>query len=476
MSRGEDDCADEVILSRKGAKGRKRITGLRSKTTKARTDVDSLRADNADLKKKLAEALEQQAATSEMLEIISHSPGDLEPVFKAMLAKATRICEAKFGMLYLCEGEGQYRVAALHGAPARLAKERRLGTVIRPAPSAGVARVEQTKRTVHIADTRAEKNYIEVPPTFTPPGITIYGGARTTLNVPMLKEDRLIGVIAIYRQEVRPFTHKQIQLVTSFANQAVIAIENTRLLNELRESLQQQTATSEVLQVISSSPGELEDVFQTMLANATRICEAKFGTLWLSEGDAFRAVPLHNAPPAYAEARRRELRLRPPPDTALGRTASTKQVVQIDDVTTHRSYDPDWRAAIELGNYRTVVCVPMLKDDELIGAISIFRQEVRRFTDKQVDLLRNFAAQAVSDHLRVELLTSLIGERSPRGTLFAPFHIEGKLWLWRHRARNRDGPRRKVGPDRTQDLVGLPEPLSRRQSRPPRSGQSQFRT
>jgi len=221
------------------------------------------------------------------------------------------------------------------------------------------------------------------------------------LGVPLLREGIPIGVIGLNRSTVRPFTDKQIELVTTFADQAVIAIENVRLFEEvqqrtreLSESLQQQTATSEVLQVISSSPGELEPVFQAMLANATRICEAKFGTLWLCEGDAFRAVALHNAPPAYAEARRRELRLRPPADTALGRAASTKQVVQIDDITMQR-YDPEWRAAIELGNYRTVVCVPMLKDDELIGAISIFRQEVRRFTDKQVDLMRNFAAQAV---------------------------------------------------------------------------------
>src|SRR5262249_6728570 len=140
----------------------------------------------------------------------------------------------------------------------------------------------------------------------------------------------------------------------------------TRELAEARghlsEALEQQTATSEVLRVISSSLGELEPVFQAMLENAVRICEAKFGTLWLREGDAFRAVALHNAPPAYAEARRRELLLRPPPDTALGRVASTKQVVQIDDIGKNR--DPEWRAAIELGNYRTVVSVPMLKENE----------------------------------------------------------------------------------------------------------------
>jgi len=254
------------------------------------------------------------------------------------------------------------------------------------------------KQVIHTIDSLETPN--PIPP-------ARLAGARTCITVPMLKETELVGAIVIYRQDVRPFADKQIELVTNFAAQAVIAIENARLLNELRESLQQQTATSEVLQAISSSPGELEPVFQAMLANATRICEAKFGTLWLCEGDAFRAVALHNAPPAYAEARRRELRLRPPPDTALGRAVSTKQVVQIDDVTMHQSYDPGWRAAIELGNYRTVVCVPMFKDDEPIGAISIFRQEVRRFTDKQVDLLRNFAAQAVIAIENTRLLNEL---------------------------------------------------------------------
>ena len=362
--------------------------------------------------RELSELLEQQTATSQVLSVISRSPGDLEPVFQAMLANATRICEAKFGTLNLYDGS-VFEIAAQYNVPPAFVE--RLQKVIRPHPSSAHAKVVQTKQVVHIEDLTTTTPYLEGDPAVT--AIGDLGGARTIVIVPMVKDDRLVGTMVIYRQEVRPFTHKQVELLTNFAAQAVIAIENTRLLNELRqrtddlsEALEQQTATSEVLQVISRSPGDLDPVFQAMLANATRICEAKFGTLWLREGDAFRAVALHNAPPAYAEARRRELRLRPPPDTALGRAASTKQVVQIDDIRT-LSYDPDWLAAIELGNYRTIVCVPMLKDDELIGAISIFRQEVRRFTEKQVDLLRNFARQAViaieNTRLLNELRTSL---------------------------------------------------------------------
>src|SRR5262249_26243413 len=239
------------------------------------------------LTRELNEALEQQAATSEVLRVIASSPGELQPVFEAILANATRLCGAKFGTLYLCDGDA-FRAAAFHNAPAAFIDARK-DKLLRRGPDPTRGQAARTKRVAHVLDSMDREPYRQRDP-FVVAGAEL-GGYRTIVSVPMLKEDTLVGVISIYRQEVRAFTDKEIALVLNFADQAVIAIENVRLLKELRqrtddltEALEQQTATSEVLGVISSSPGDLKPVFETMLANAIRLCEAKLGSLFLREG------------------------------------------------------------------------------------------------------------------------------------------------------------------------------------------------
>src|SRR6266851_3959816 len=272
--------------------------------------------------RELAEALEQQTATSEVLRVISSSSGELAPVFESLLASAKHLCGAEFGIILLREGDA-FRTVALHGATAEYTEARWRAPFIRPAADTGLGRVLETKQVGQIADVQAVAGYVDNP---VQAPIVQLAGVRSKLTVPMLKEEDLIGVIEIDRQEVRPFTDKQIELVKNFAAQAVIAIENARLLSELRESLQQQTATADVLKVISRSPGELEPVFQAMLENATRICEASFGNLLLYEGDAFRRVALHGAPPAWDALRRRDPVIRFSDDNPLGRVVATKQL------------------------------------------------------------------------------------------------------------------------------------------------------
>ena len=343
--------------------------------------------------RELSEALEQQTATSEVLQVISSSPGELEPVFQTMLENATRICDAKFGTMFRFDGDAFHPMAMVNTPPALTNFLQRRGRFV-PEAGNGLHRVWTSKKLLHTLDDAASP---------VPTAPTKLAGAHTYLGVPMLKDDELIGIIVIYRQEVRPFTDKQIELVKNFASQAVIAIENARLLNELREALEQQTATSEVLQVISSSPGELEPVFQAMLANATRICQAAFGSMLLGDGDPFRRVALHNAPQKFAEFSERSALMRSTDAPSLDRLVRTKQVVHVADLAVEGPDEP----IAKFAGARTLLIVPMLKEDELIGAMGIYRQEVRPFTDKQIELVRNFAAQAVIAIENTRLLNEL---------------------------------------------------------------------
>ena len=365
--------------------------------------------ENTRLLNELRESLERQTATSEVLSVISSSPGELQPVFDAMLAKAVKLCEASFGAMWLVDGIG-YRTAALHGdLPKAYIEQWRSGTLHRPKAVIPMMRATRSREPVHVADMLQDEAYLEGDPLAVSTVDT--AGIRTLVTVPMLSGGEVVGNITIYRREVRAFSDKQIELVSNFAKQAVIAIENARLLNELRKSLEQQTATAEVLRVISSSPGDLNPVFNTILENATRICEASFGHLQLHENGVFRMGAMYNLPPAFVQAiAQRDPAFRPDPLTPFARAVATKQLVHVSDLLEEPAYkqgDPAEVRTVELGGARTVVLVPMLQEKELIGIILIYRQEVRPFTDKQIELVQNFAAQAVIAIENTRLLNEL---------------------------------------------------------------------
>ena len=395
---------------------RKRPEPKRRSVPKAGAPTNSSLSSNetevARLRRELNEAVEQQKATTDVLRVISSSPGQLEPIFRAMLEDAVRILEAKFGTLFLCEGNLVRPVAGV-GLPPKLREFQAQRGAFVPPPGLPLARLIETKKVVHMLDD---------PERLSP--ASKLGGARSHIAVPMLKEGKIVGAIYIYRQEVKPFTDKQIALLTNFAAQAVVAIENARLLNELRqrttdltertadltEALERQTATSEVLQVISTSPGDLEPVFTAMLEKAVRICDASFGNIFRWDGEFLHHIAAHNTPVAFLELRRHQ-RISFGPEDPVGRMVTNKNVVHTADLAEERGYversNPGIVAAVELGGIRTHLVVPMLKDDELIGTFHLSRQEVRPFTDKQIELVTNFAAQAVIAIENTRLLKEL---------------------------------------------------------------------
>jgi GAF domain-containing protein/nitrogen-specific signal transduction histidine kinase len=339
------------------------------------------------------EALEQQTATAEVLQVINASPGELRPVFDAILEKATGLCECAFGILGTYDG-ARFRHVALRNVPTAYAEF--MGDEPRTyAPATGPAQAVEQKRVIYSDDLVASDAYRSGDPNRR--AVVDLAGARTSLIVPLLKDDQALGIINVFRQEVRPFTDKQIALLENFAAQAVIAMENARLLTEQREALEQQTATAEVLQVINSSPGELAPVFDAILEKATRLCEATFGEMHRFDGEILHTVALRNVPEAltgYLTA----MPIRPDPERSfLGKAVHEQRTIHVADLTAEEPYlnrVPLAVASAELGGVRTFLHVPLLKDDVVLGVLTVFRQEVRPFTDKQVALLQNFAAQA----------------------------------------------------------------------------------
>ena len=327
--------------------------------------IENVRLFDAEQQRtrELSEALEQQTATSEVLKVISSSPGELEPVFKAMLANAVRICEASYGVLFRFEN-GAAHAAVMLGVPTAFAefwqREPR-----RPGPRTALGRVVETRQTVHIVDVTTEPAYVEGEPVYV--AAANLGGFRTFLNVPMLKDNELMGVFAIYRQEVRPFTDKQIELVKSFAAQAVIAIENTRLLNETKEALERQTATSEILSVISSSPSDTQPVFDAIVRSGLKLFPDAAIMIALADGEQVKAAAVADSDPARAEALRRRFPIPLTRDYMNGIAILDARVVDIPDAT---KAPPGMAAGIRnflTSGYRAATNMPMLRGNAAIG-------------------------------------------------------------------------------------------------------------
>jgi GAF domain-containing protein len=388
------------IASRKPPTTRQRKTEnpKRSTTSNAAGRTTSSVADLQERLERQAreieDAREERAAISEVLRVISSSPGDSQPVFAAMLENAVRICGAKFGNLWLYDGES-FRIDATYGAPPAYVEYLRRAGPFRADARVGIGRLAQTRQTYQVADVAAQPTHNDKLRVAT----IDLAGARTVLGVPMLKDGKVVGSIVIYRREVQPFTEKQVALVENFAAQAVIAIENTRLLNELRqrtadltESLEQQTATAEVLGVISRSKFELQPILQSVVDTAMRLCRADQAIIYRPQSGTYRFAAGHSTVPEYLEIEK-QTTIVPGHGTVVGRAALTRQVARVDDPLADPLYEKKDDARV--GGVRSMIGVPLMRDGEPIGVIGLARNRVEPFTDHEIELVTTFADQAV---------------------------------------------------------------------------------
>ncbi|HEX3938145.1 MAG TPA: GAF domain-containing protein [Xanthobacteraceae bacterium] len=398
-------------MGRRGKVRPKKAKATKAKAKKAKakkakaaasrgTAAASHKAALARLKRELGTAVEQQKATADVLRLISSSSGDLQPVFATILANAVRLCGADNGIINRWDGDALYLVAS-HNLPAEFVSLRERAPY-RPNERSASGRMLAARRFIHIPDLAADQSYIERnPPTVV---VVERAGVRTTLAVPMFKDSELVGSFTVGRTVVRPFTAKQIAVATSFADQAVIAVENARLLHELRESVEQQSATGDVLNIISRSAFDLQEVLDTLIELAAQLCDAELAAMHRLHGAGYRAIATYGGPPEH-KALAGGVAFEAGRGSVIGRTVLERRPVHVADVLA----EPDYAlqdAQRRLG-YRTVLGVPLLREGNPIGVLVLMRLSVRPFSDKQIALVRNFAAQAVIAIENTRLLSDL---------------------------------------------------------------------
>ena len=378
------------------------MSKVQEELLKTFADQAVIAIENTRLLSELRESLQQQTATADVLKVISSSPDTLDPVFSTMLAKATELCAASYGALWLHEGAG-FRTVAIHGdLPPAWIEQWRSGAIYRPGPGVPLARATEERQPIQVADMRTDPSYLQGDP-LPVSGVEV-AGIRTLLVVPMFKENEPVGLIAVYRKEVLPFTEKQIELVQNFAAQAVIAIENTRLLNELRESLQQQTATADVLKVISRSTFALQTVLDTLTESAARLCEADIANIWLPGDPGFRLAASYQTVESNQAEYLSKISLGPSRGSCVGRTLLEGRTVHIHDIRDDPEYELE---TSKLEGYRTMLGVPLLREGTPVGVIALVRSVRRPFTPQQIELVNTFADQAVIAIENTRLLNEL---------------------------------------------------------------------